>query len=652
MNLGVLRKVLAKALPEFLALVPKETQPLFLRRLSRLLVEADDVDVDERLPGLFDHDDEAVAQARLVLDDLVRTVRPPVLADRQAPVHGARYVNTCFTREAGSPALPATLCPGAGGAYFLRVDVGPWSDDSIVENPRPFPVEELGPTRVGYWLMVAATSQDYALDSTERPIFLPAEGRAWTCDCDPGTFRHRCRADDRSPYLVIPVVAPAEAGRADLRLTVTYRGSLVQSQAITTDVRPREVPGFGAHARIDYSLGGLLNRLTTLPGRGVNVVGDQAMDGSHVLTIGGLGPERFSIRLTEGQVDAASRVAWLALRRVKENPGDGLGADLARLAVEGYRLWNLLFGGRFPKRRDDIQRLLREPATIQVGRTSGSAMAFPWALVYDIKLLSDEKDHRPCKIVESMPSPAPPRCPYEAEHRYNVLCPYGFWGMRHLVEQPPSLESDRSLPTRIWGARPSPMVVGVGSRMDDELLALHLARLQALHPAIGARSYAGLAGLMDALAQPDLPLVYLYCHGRRQALPGALEPLPYLEFEGKKLTPSDLTVLHDDVWPKDHWADTSPLVFINSCSSVEITPNSLAHFVDAFCGIYAGGVIGVETVVEQELAGRVAETFWSSFGAGRTVGESLRAVRLQLLGEGDLFGLAYTAYCSTDLRLG
>lgn len=623
--------------------------------------------MDDRLLSLFAGDEEAVAQARSVLGELQRSVRPPVLAAREAPVHGARYVNTCFAATPGGPALPATVCLGTATTYHLQVDIGPWSEQSIVENPVRFPDEELAPTRVGYWLSAAVTSEDFAVDSGERPIFLPAEGRAWTCHCSPGT-RHTCRVGERSPFLLFPVTAPAEPGRADLRLTVTHRGSLVQSQFVTAEVRPIEGIGFGAHARIDYSLGGLLDQVTSLPSRGVNVIADQALDGSHVLTIGGLGPERVSVRLQEGQMASASDAARRALRDLQEgpNPRNGrrtgrgrrgpaerLSADLARLAPLGFELWNLLFGSQ-PQRRAELKRWLREPTTIQVGRAGETSMVFPWALVYDIGLeRGNPRAHHPCRVIEAMPSPAPPRCPYQAEHRTNTLCPYGFWGIRHLVEQPPSLEGSRSLPTRIGGARPSVMAVGVGPRLDTGLAKQHLSQLDALRPSIVTRCCTGRASFVRALAQPDLPLVYLYCHGRREVVPGAVQPVPYLELgDDERLFPSDLTALHDSEWLEDHWADTSPLVFINSCHSAEITPSSLAQFVDAFCGIYAGGVIGVETVVEQSLAGRVAEMFWSSFGAGRTVGESLARVKLELLGEGDLFGLAYTAYCSTDLRLG
>jgi hypothetical protein len=666
-KLADLRRILARALPELLALVRQEQQAAFLQGMSRLLAEDDDTEIDDRIIALLAGDDEAIAQVRVLLGELEWSVRPPLLADGAAPVHGARYVNTCFTSTPGGPARPATLCLGAGREYQLRVDIGPWSAESIVRNRVPFPVEELKPTRAGYWLWAAVDSGDFIVDSEERSVFLPTEGRAWTCACSPGRL-HTCRTEDRSKYLMFTVVAPSHIGRADLRLTVTHRGSLVQGQRVTVDVRPGETTGFGTHAQIIYSLGGVLDQVDALPARGVNVLSDQALDGSHVLTIGGLGPRRISVRLNEGQMESAANAARRALRDVQESRSrtagwwtgqdrrprsQRLAADLARLAPLGRQLWNLLFADQ-PRTRTELGQRLSEPTTIQVGRAGRSGLVFPWALVYDFPLEDgNPRDHHACRVVDEMPSPAPARCPYAAQHRRNTLCPYGFWGMRHVVEQPPSLEGNRRLPTQIGGARPPVMVVGSGPELNEDLTEEHLRRLTAIHPAIHVRRCTGRESFLQALAQPDLPLIYLYCHGRRQVVPGAVQPMPYLQLgDDERLTPSDLTTWQEWEWSDDHWADTSPLVFINSCHSAEITPSSLAQFVDAFCGLYAGGVIGVETVVAQSLAGRVGEEFWSSLAAGRTVGESLTGVKLKLLGEGDLFGLAYTAYCSTDLRLG
>jgi hypothetical protein len=87
---------------------------------------------------------------------------------------------------------------------------------------------------------------------------------------------------------------------------------------------------------------------------------------------------------------------------------------------------------------------LREPANIQISRVS-SNFVFPWGLVYDIPLQPlDSEKHKICKIVdlwqdgEALPVEGVYSCPHSEEHELNTICPFGFWGMRHVIEQPPS----------------------------------------------------------------------------------------------------------------------------------------------------------------------------------------------------------------------
>ena len=84
---------------------------------------------------------------------------------------------------------------------------------------------------------------------------------------------------------------------------------------------------------------------------------------------------------------------------------------------------------------------------------------------------------------------------------------------------------------------------------------------------------------------------------------------------------------------------------------MELTPESLVNFADAFASAKAGGVIGTEITIEQRVANEAAEQFLLHFGNKKPVGEALNRMRLHFLQKGNLLGLAYTAYCSSDLRL-
>lgn len=108
-----------------------------------------------------------------------------------------------------------------------------------------------------------------------------------------------------------------------------------------------------------------------------------------------------------------------------------------------------------------------------------------------------------------------------------------------------------------------------------------------------------------------------------------------------------------DAWEAAHWADTGPLVFINGCSTAALSPEDLVSFVDALAGLDAAGVIGTEIPVMQRVAGEIALRFYRRFlgPASLPVGEALYRCRIDLLCKGNVSGLAYTPFCSSDLSL-
>jgi hypothetical protein len=201
--------------------------------------------------------------------------------------------------------------------------------------------------------------------------------------------------------------------------------------------------------------------------------------------------------------------------------------------------------------------------------------------------------------------------------------------------------------------RPITLLAALSLKLDRTLSARHLEELQSgLEAAVKVASYSSRKDIETALAQPKVELVYFYCHGGRQPLPGSDAPIPFLGIgDEERLTTGDLITWSFD-WESGHWADTSPLVFINGCHTAEITPEALVNFVDAFVGVYAAGVIGTEIVLEQRVANEAGKTFFYYFkNRNCSVGQALQQVRLTLLLKGNLLGLVYTPYCSADLHL-
>jgi hypothetical protein len=151
----------------------------------------------------------------------------------------------------------------------------------------------------------------------------------------------------------------------------------------------------------------------------------------------------------------------------------------------------------------------------------------------------------------------------------------------------------------------------------------------------------------------DLPVVYFYCHGEKPYDDDA-DPNTYLGVgnnESIKATEFQGWVQTWLIEKKVIWNKIRPLVFVNACHSLEIHPETLVSYLDAFVGTArAAGVIGTEVKVQQDLAMKVAERFFDLLlGQETNVDEALRTIRLEYLVDGNLLGLFYTSYCWAEL---
>ncbi|MFN0086407.1 MAG: hypothetical protein ACKVX9_13550 [Blastocatellia bacterium] len=589
----------------------------------------------------------------------------------------ARYANVCLTEGAARAVAPGGKQLRAGQDYELRFDIGPLSAASVVTNAEQnaFPSHLLPRSEEGQWLEVVAASDDFTIPRRRHSLFLPASGPSWVCGCRPGGA-HTCDGGARADHLFIPITAPTEAGSARLRLAVYYANNLVQSQLLTAEVS--EAPGAsgGYSSSIDYTLTANLRDVRFLPERTLHILTNCNPGDTRRILINGDMPDAPHFNLNDGQIGGAVSAAREALRNIHfEEFGGQLGAkrqrrtllnnnnakpkadfvsDLARLARLGWQLYTSLLQGQY-----EWWEKLRDPATVQVSRVSGSLFVFPWALVYDLPLES-EGAHTPCPMLnkwEEMKSLADSgirQCPQAASHASkNVLCPFGFWGYRHLFEQPPSMPRGRALPLDIRAANQPPVLAaGLSLKLDNTLTTRHLSSLRQQLSRFNVTENDSLEEIKAALARA-VEVVYFYCHGRQEVLKGSNQAVPYLDVgDGQRIEPSDLDAWRLADWPQDHWRETSPLVFINGCHTVEFSPETLMTFVDRFVNVYAAGVIGTEITMEQPVASEAAEVFFQCLQEPQmTVGRALQRMRLHFLSKGNLLGLAYTPYCSADLKL-
>ncbi|WP_329286143.1 CHAT domain-containing protein [Streptomyces sp. NBC_00691] len=581
-----------------------------------------------------------------------------------------RFLNVVVVWPLSRGVVPPDRFLASGRTYELRLDIGGLEPQSLLAaQAQPFPESGLDHTDddgSGDWLQVTVVSDDLILRDARHWLFLPREGSAWVCHCPPGG-RHTCEPGHRGRHLHIPFVAPEEPGPARLRLFVSYRGNQVQSVTLTASIAADEGRGGATTAVVDYTLTSGFTALSELPRRSAAVRVGRQGSAMTIDVTAAEGPLA-TFWLSEHQVVTALERARAALfachaeSRVEggeerlvnlldENHGKAIPellGDTTRLARLGWTLYQTVARSR--PERTALRHVLREPAEIQVCRTELNDLVFPWALLYDIPVESDAT-LEPCAAgwERVRRDPTARSCPEGPEHPLNVLCPYGFWGFRHIIEQPPSVRRGRRIRLRAGreGAAPS-LTVARSRALADDVASRHVTALRASFTDL--RVYDRKQALREALTYAPGDCLYFYGHGRRPQA-GEVSTPTVLEIGGTdRILPEDLNAWGEDPgW--ESWEEVAPLVFLNGCHTADHDARSWLPFVTAFAGLQASGVIGTEITVEQGLAGRFAERFWELLLAGSDVGRALHQVRMELLGQGNVLGLAYTAYCSAALRL-
>jgi CHAT domain len=293
-------------------------------------------------------------------------------------------------------------------------------------------------------------------------------------------------------------------------------------------------------------------------------------------------------------------------------------------------------------------------------RPKRSKFVLPWGLCYDIPLDS-KKAWTVCPAVDQWDEARPlftgtPRaCPHD-HPRHNILCPFGFIGLRHAIEQPPS--ADKPALEIACTPRCDFAVAETQYQLEDpKALEAHITALRELSAA--AKPPAQLAegktrDAVEKLLGADLSLVYFFCHGNRLHI---RDPNIYLAVGNDEAISADDFISWFERWANELarpiWGDVRPLIFINACHSLAIEPETLVSYLDAFVTWgHAAGVIGTEVKVAQPLAIDVAEQFFRRLlGRTHTVETALHEIRVDYLASGNLFGLVYTPYCWADLRM-
>jgi hypothetical protein len=583
------------------------------------------------------------------------------------------------------------------------------------------PIDErqsLSPARAYYfWFEFAQSRLAGAIDAPSPPLAikaLPARTRLtvvlhgfddelrFALDADVGQFEldenghfRVYRQPQQAPpgvsdkRLFFRITTPPTPGNARLRCSIYCRGVLIESRVVTAAVGvATQQPAL--HAAVDYTLANSFDAafLDDLDAHALCMLLNDNGNGTHGLRLFGANDANLlkrdvSLRDHElqGWIDATRRamriVAWGDEQPWSEGShyayGDGrknlnrLAVDLARFAVEGYRVYRRLIrdlGG------DDVgalEQLLRRSVLVQIAARRSAAAYVPTAMIYDIHLDTNAfptSDYRLCPPIGAALTNGTPieasvcfqgTCPtrrMSEELRANldpnrsmrdlgpVVCPSGFWGYRLQLGLPLSVGADDDTPLRITYREAPQLTAGIWTGFQS--WPAHEAQLTRGGRKLDvARSRADLVRLLRH-SRPHM--VYFYCHG---GFAGDGSPCLFIGGQDDPgITPDNLDA------NGIRWDVPRPLVFINGCSTASLEPKLAFDFVSSFVEeVRAAGVIGTEITVFEPLASTFAEAMFEHFLHGVAVAEAVRQARLRVLEQGNPLGLVYVPFVIGSLKM-
>ena len=553
----------------------------------------------------------------------------------------ARVVNFCFLTNGVPLSRDQSLVHKV--PQQLRLQIGkPWLD-SVVRNAQALPERyiEAHSDETGIDLDVCLYSEDFSLPEA-------------------GIFSLRLpRAPAASGNLDI-TVTPEKLGTARLRICIYYRRNLIQSLAVVASVTegradPRENANY---AEIEFSMADTVIGVEELPPRTLNLLTNDSTDGTHKIAIRGT-DIKLQYTLTGSTAITNVRKALFTICADVDAKGiptkyhysddDNSGGeaklvtDLMALAAVGSQLYTDLITRQTDlDQQDALEAKLKQPGEIQVAITSSARNVYPWAAIYDRKRLSGP-GIGVCPVMLKKLTGADQAaklhtnscidggCPHASDIK--MICPLGFWGFRHAIEQ---LPPNRGAYIDSIPARQPSLVMAVHQKLAGKVHCAEIEKESGLTP-----QYADLKATIGTALQSDKPhVVYFYCHG------GHADDAPYLGVgNDEQIAPGDFVA-----WDT-RWKDTTPMVVVNGCHTVDLDPNDLLDFVNTFAWCRAAGVIGTEIAIPELLAREFGRFFISRFAKGEKVAVIFRDFRLSLLAKRNVLGLCYTPYCHGDLHL-
>lgn len=598
---------------------------------------------------------------------------PPIVEEPLPDVTGERIVNTGFAlpEYADLPHHQREPLRHQQDVLFW-LEVGKIIAGSIETTPTSIDWDKLPPDAV---LTVALFGFDDGLEirSGTGAIRLAQDGRVVVDRQPDPPSGADIPADLLEKRLFFMLRTPRKGTEVRLRCNIYCKQVLVQSRQVTAKLNDREEFVDGAlTSTLDYNLTRSLrgSMLGSLGEHRLSVMLNHGTDGSHKFRFFGSDGVEFINEATFGENElsdlleqgrGALRLAawgsdreWTSepYRYANEPPLGEIEKDLIKLAVTGFRFYDLMVERLSRRNPERLEALMRRPGLVQFTARRSARELVPASLIYDraldtgaaaLTLCPEFRDALQKKRALELEPCFLGDCPNAGNDA--VVCPGGFWGFRHDLGIPISLAADGSdvdgqgvIPN---GAAPA---IDVCVSTDPAFVrrAGHQDLLHALFPGPRWSVADTREGVKKLLARSGSQIIYFYCHG------GLKGTTPYiLVGKGPGITRDNIRGF------KWNWRTSRPLVFINGCHTSALQPSHAFDLVTGFIETAgASGVIGTEITVFEPLACAFGEAFMDHFvNQRKAVGESVRLARLRLLQAGNPLGLAYIPFAVASLKL-
>jgi hypothetical protein len=504
-----------------------------------------------------------------------------------------------------------------------------------------------------------------------------------------------------------------QVGSCQVRACIYYRNVMLQSVTLNAEVTDQEgqpvLEKPAISRQIDYVAAARFHRLDQLPHPMLNIFVNQAPDGSHwvgVYSGDATAPDwlrhgdthTFSglemISLSGHMRDQMMAVEGEALYRMGYPlPMDAAtlvkrSRDLVNLALEGATLFDDLFissaFGLPNDRRTSLQEMLKNPGVISVARCRADAESLPWAALYflhldidhrdDITLCADFQNQLASEVwdadrnlqasTDMLDNPLACRnrvnCPLNGNHPDFIVCPFGFLGFMHQIDQPlqqvtpvqpdtvpPELNSpDFEQSCQIWLKQGDTIHLLMGAFPGFNDAPDHFQELENLFPGGGldAAYETERDRVKMMIEQGGRHVFYLYCHGLVDNMvfklklgpPGGTNTLSAASLDPSKFQRPD---------------QPHALVVLNACDSAAYSPKLVYGFLGKLRLLGAAGVIGSEVKLYTGFARPFGLQLMRDMLSGHSLGQTFLDTRRHFLRQGNPLGLIYSLYAPVNLHL-